>query len=75
MIWGYPEPVCTVYCVLGPLSEVHGCIVIGPSCCVACDFEGGFVIVDVDAFGHYVCTFGVDVRNTSTLHRSGVSAI
>ena len=64
-----------VYCVLGPLSEVHGCIVIWPSCCVACDFEGWFIVVDVDAFGHYVCTFGVDVGNTSTLHRSGVSAI
>ena len=64
-----------VYCVLGPFGEVHGCIVIGPSCCVACDFEGWFIVVDVDAFGHYVSTFGVDVRHTSTLHRSGVSAI
>ena len=68
VIWGDPEPVYSVYSVLGPLSEVHGCIVIGPSCCVACDFECGFVIVDVDAFGHYIGTFGVDVRHTSTLH-------
>lgn len=57
-----------VYSVLGPLREVHGFIVVGKCGCVACDFEGGFVIVYVDAFGHYVCTFGVDVRNTSTLH-------
>ena len=64
-----------VYCVLGPFGEVHGCIVIWPSCCVACDFEGWFIVVDVDAFGHYVCTFGVEVRHTSTLHRSGVSAV
>lgn len=65
----------SVYSVLGPLSEVHGCIVIWPSCCVACDFEGWFIVVDVDTFGHYIGTFGVDVRHTSTLHRSGVSAI
>lgn len=57
-----------VYCVLGPFGEVHGCIVIWPSCCVACDFEGWFIVVDVDAFGHYVCTFCIEVRNTSTLH-------
>ena len=57
-----------VYCVLGPLSEVHGCIVIGPSCCVACDFEAGFVVVDVNAFGHDFGSFGTEVRNTGTLH-------
>jgi len=75
VIWGNPEPVYIVYSVLSPLREVHGCIVIGPSCCVACDFEGWFIVVDVDAFGHYVCTFGVEVRHTSTLHRSGVCTI
>lgn len=75
MIWGNPEPVYSVYCVLSPFGEVHGCIVIGPSCCVACDFEGWFIVVDVDAFGHNVCTFGVEVRHTSTLHRTSVSAV
>ena len=59
---------CTVYSVLGPFSEVHGCIVIGKCGCVACDFEGGFVVVDVNAFGHDFGSFGTEVRNTGTLH-------
>ena len=63
------------YKVLGPFREVHGFIVIGKCGCVACNFEAWFVVIDVDTFGHDFGTFGVEVRHTSTLHRSGVSAV
>ena len=61
--------------VLGPLSEWHGFIVIRICGCVASNLEGGFVVVDVNAFGHDFGTFGTEVRNTSTLHWTGVSSI
>ena len=39
------------------------------------DLEGGFVVIVVEAFGDDFVTFIVEVRNTVTLHRSGVSAV
>ena len=39
------------------------------------DFEAGFVVIVVEAFGDDLVTFGVEVRNTVTLHRTGVSAV
>ena len=61
--------------VLGPLSEVHGLTV--PRICgsITGDFEAGFVVIVVEAFGDDLVTFGVEVRNTVTLHRTGVSAV
>jgi len=66
-----------VYCVyvLGPLSEVHGLTI--PRICgsVTGDLEAGFVVIVVKAFGDDLVTFGTDVRNTVTLHRTSVSAV
>ena len=61
--------------VLGPLSEVHGLTI--PRICgsVTGDLEGWFVVIVVKALGDDLVTFGTDVRNTVTLHRSGVSAV
>ena len=42
---------------------------------VACDLEAGFVVNDVEAFGDNLGTFCTEVRNTVTLHRTGVSAV
>ena len=69
--------VYSVYCVLSPLREVHGFIVVGKCGCVAGYFEvRSIVITDgVDTFGHCVGTFCVEVRHTGTLHMSGVSAV
>jgi hypothetical protein len=39
------------------------------------DLEGGFVVIVVEAFGDDFVTFIVEVRNTVTLHRTGVSTI
>jgi len=39
------------------------------------DLEAGFVVIVVEALGDDLVTFGVEVRNTVTLHRSGVSAV
>lgn len=39
------------------------------------DLEAGFVVIVVEALGDDLVTFGVEVRNTVTLHRSGVSTI
>jgi hypothetical protein len=39
------------------------------------DFEAGFVVIVVEAFGDDFVTFVVEVRNTVTLHRTGVSAV
>ena len=39
------------------------------------DLEGGFVVIVVEAFGDDFVTFIVEVRNTVTLHRTGVSAV
>jgi len=39
------------------------------------DFEAGFVVIVVEAFGDDLVTFGVEVRNTVTLHRTSVSAV
>ena len=61
--------------VLGPLGEAHGFIVIGICGCVASDFEAGFVVMDADAFGHDLGTFGAGVRNTGALHWSGVGSV
>ena len=61
--------------VLGPLSEVHGLSV--PRICgsVTGDLEAGFVVIVVESFGDHLVTFSTEVRNTVTLHRSGVSAV
>jgi len=39
------------------------------------DLEAGFVVIVVEAFGDDFVTFIVEVRNTVTLHRTGVSAV
>lgn len=39
------------------------------------DLEAGFVVIVVEAFGDDFVTFSTEVRNTVTLHRSGVSTI
>ena len=39
------------------------------------DLEGGFVVIVVEALGDDLVTFSTEVRNTVTLHRSGVSAV
>ena len=39
------------------------------------DLEAGFVVIVVEALGDDFVTFIVEVRNTVTLHRSGVSTI
>jgi len=39
------------------------------------DLEAGFVVIVVEAFGDDFVTFVVEVRNTVTLHRTGVSAV
>ena len=39
------------------------------------DLEGGFVVIVVEALGDDFVTFGVEVRNTVTLHRTSVSAV
>lgn len=39
------------------------------------DLEAGFVVIVVEAFGDDLGAFGVDIGNTVTLHRSGVSAV
>ena len=39
------------------------------------DFEAGFVVIVVEALGDDLVTFVVDIGNTVTLHRSGVSAV
>ena len=66
---------CVYVYILGPLSEVHGLSV--PRICgsVTGDLEAGFVVIVVEALGDDLVTFGVEVRNTVTLHRSGVSAV
>ena len=66
---------CICIYVLGPLSEVHGLTV--PRICgsVTGDLEAGFVVIVVESFGDHLVTFVVEVRNTVTLHRSGVSAV
>ena len=42
---------------------------------VTCDLEAGFVVIVVEALGDDLVTFSTEVRNTVTLHRSGVSAV
>ena len=37
--------------------------------------EAGFVVIVVEALGDDLVTFSTEVRNTVTLHRSGVSAV
>jgi hypothetical protein len=39
------------------------------------DLEAGFVVIVVEALGDNLVTFSTEVRNTVTLHRSGVSAV
>lgn len=39
------------------------------------DLEAGFVVIVVEALGDDLVTFSTEVRNTVTLHRSGVSAV
>jgi len=39
------------------------------------DLEAGFVVIVVEALGDDLVTFVVDIGNTVTLHRSGVSAV
>lgn len=50
-------------------------VVIGICGCVASNLEAGFVVKHINAFGHDLSTFGVEVRNTSTLHRTSVSTV
>ena len=66
---------CVYVYILGPLSEVHGLSV--PRICgsVTGDLEAGFVVIVVEALGDDLGAFGVDIGNTVTLHRSGVSAV
>ena len=66
---------CVYVYILGPLSEVHGLTV--PRICgsVTGDLEAGFVVIVVEALGDDFVTFSTEVRNTVTLHRSGVSAV
>jgi len=66
---------CICIYVLGPLSEAHGLTV--PRICgsVTGDLEAGFVVIVVEALGDDFVTFSTEVRNTVTLHRSGVSAV
>jgi hypothetical protein len=61
--------------ILGPFGEVHGLSV--PRICgsVTGDLEAGFVVIVVEALGDDLVTFSTEVRNTVTLHRSGVSAV
>jgi hypothetical protein len=39
------------------------------------DLEAGFVVIVVEALGEDFVTAVIEVRNTVTLHRSGVSAV
>jgi len=39
------------------------------------DLEAGFVVIEVESLGDDFVTFGTEVRNTVTLHRTGVSAV
>ena len=39
------------------------------------DLEAGFVVIVVEALGDDFVTFSTEVRNTVTLHRTGVSAV
>jgi len=66
---------CVYVYILGPFGEVHGLTV--PRICgsITCDLEAGFVVIVVEAFGDDFVTFIVEVRNTVTLHRTGVSAV
>ena len=66
---------CICIYVLGPLSEVHGLTVPRISGSVTGDLEAGFVVIVVEALGDHLVTFVVDIGNTVTLHRSGVSAV
>ena len=61
--------------ILGPFGEVHGLSV--PRICgsVTGDLEAGFGVIVVEALGDVLVTFSTEVRNTVTLHRSGVSAV
>ena len=43
--------------------------------CVTGNLEAGFVVIVVKAFSDDLVIFGTDVRNTVTLHRTGVSAV
>ena len=61
--------------ILGPLSEAHRSVVIGICGCVTSDLEAGFVVKDIDALGHDLGSFVIDVRNTGSLHWSGVSTV
>ena len=61
--------------ILGPLSEAHRSVVIGICGCVTSDLEAGFVVKDIDAFSHDLGSFVIDVGNTGSLHRSGVSTV
>jgi hypothetical protein len=42
---------------------------------VACHLEAGFVINNIDAFGEDFVTTVIEVRHTSTLHSTSVSAV
>ena len=66
---------CVYVYILGPLGEVHGLTV--PRICgsITGDLEAGFIINNIDALGDHLGAFGVDIGNTVTLHRTGVSAI
>jgi len=66
---------CICIYVLGPLSEAHGLTVPRISGSVTGDLEAGFVVIVVEALGDHLVTFVVDIGNTVTLHRSGVSAV
>ena len=61
--------------ILGPFGEVHGLTVPRISGSVTGDLEAGFVVIVVEALGDDLVTFSTEVRNTVTLHRSGVSAV
>ena len=50
-------------------------IVIRICKCVASNLEVGFVVNHIDALSHDFGSFGTEVRNTSTLHWTGVSAV
>ncbi len=66
---------CVYVYILGPLGEVHGLTVPRISGSVTGDLEGGFIVIVVEALGDDFVTFSTEVRNTVTLHRSGVSAV
>ena len=50
-------------------------VIVGICGCVTSDLEAGFIIKDIDALGHDLGSFVIDVGNTGSLHRSGVSTI